>query len=88
MKIDPTVALWLNVLYMTLTGVTAAALATTGIGNPEQIAAIAALFAMPLNIFLHLTSSYAPGPLASPSGSIPQQRPQAPIRAQRPEVNQ
>ena len=66
MKIDPTVALWLNVLYLTLTGVTAAALASTGIGNPEQVASIAALFSLPINIFLHLTSSAAPGPFASP----------------------
>jgi hypothetical protein len=88
MKIDPTVALWLNVLYLTLSGVTAAALAQTGIANPEQVAAIAALFSVPLNIFLHLTSSYAPGPFAAPGAGTPQQRPQAPIRAQRPEATQ
>lgn len=66
MEIDPKFAIWLNVAYAILTGLTAPALQAAGIADASQIVAIAALVAMPLNIVLHTIASSKPGPLAPP----------------------
>lgn len=63
---DPKYAIWLNVAYAVLTGLTAPMLQAAGIAHAEQVIAWAALIAMPLNIVLHAVSSTAPGPLAPP----------------------
>ena len=62
MMIDPKTALWLNVAYAVLTGLTAPMLQAAGIAHAEQVIGIAALLAMPLNIVLHAVSSPLAGP--------------------------
>ena len=62
--ISPKVAVWLNVIYMLLTGITAQQLTSAGVADASQIVAIAALVAMPINILLHGVSSGDTGPIA------------------------
>lgn len=64
MQIDPKLAIYLNIAYATLTGLSAPALQAAGIANASQVVAIAALIAMPLNMILHGVSSSVSGPLA------------------------
>ena len=64
MAIDPKTALWLNLIYTLLTGISAPLLQAAGIADASRVAAIAALLAMPLNVVLHAYSSAAVGPLA------------------------
>ena len=66
MQLAPKYAIWLNVLYAILTGLSAPMLQAAGIANSEQVIAWAALIAMPLNVVLHAFSSTVPGPLAPP----------------------
>ncbi len=66
MRIDPKYAIWLNVAYAVLTGLTAPMLQAAGVAHAEQVIAWAALIAMPLNIIIHAFSSSQPGPLAPP----------------------
>lgn len=63
-SIDPSVAIWLNIGYAILTGISAPALQAAGVADAAQVVAIAALIAMPLNIIIHAFSSTLPGPLA------------------------
>jgi uncharacterized membrane protein len=67
MSLDPQVAIWLNVAYAVLTGLTAPALQAAGIAEASQVVAVAALVAMPLNIVLHAFSSPSAGPLVPPA---------------------
>lgn len=73
MSISPKLAIWLNVIYVTLTSLSAPALQAAGIANAGQVVAIAALISTPLNIVLHALSGPSSGPLVgSPnSGSGP-----------------
>jgi hypothetical protein len=64
MQIDPKVSVWLNVIYAVLTGISAPVLQKAGILNADQVVAIAALIAAPINIVLHSFSSDKSGPLA------------------------
>jgi hypothetical protein len=64
MSISPQLAIWLNVIYITLTSISAPALQAAGITNAAQVVAIAALLSAPLNILLHAFSGASPGPLA------------------------
>jgi hypothetical protein len=66
MQLDPKTAMWLNVIYACLTGVTAAGLEAAGIPHATQIIGVVAMVAMPLNIILHAFSSTQQGPLAPP----------------------
>ncbi len=66
MQFDPKYAIWLNIAYAVLTGLTAPMLQAAGIAHAEQVIAWAALIAMPLNIMIHAYSSSEPGPLAPP----------------------
>ena len=61
----PSIAIWLNILYAILTGLSAAALQTAGVSNANEVVAIAALIAMPINVILHAYSSPQPGPLVN-----------------------
>ena len=78
MNMDPKVAIWLNIAFAVLTGLSAPALQAAGIVDASQVVAVAALVAMPLNIILHAYSSSTPGPLASPDKPQP---PAPPIAA-------
>ena len=80
MNMDPKVAIWLNIAFAVLTGLSAPALQAAGIVDASQVVAVAALVAMPLNIILHAYSSSTPGPLASPDKPQP---PAPPIAAKR-----
>lgn len=75
MQIDPKLAIWLNAIYVVLTGITAPSLQAAGIANATQVVAIAALIAMPLNFLLHGLSSGESGPLV-PSAPV---APPAPV---------
>ena len=66
MQIDAKTALWLNIIYSVLTGLTAPMLQATGVADASHVLAWAALIAMPLNVILHAYSSSTPGPLAPP----------------------
>jgi hypothetical protein len=67
MSVDPKIALWLNALYLVLTGLSAPMLQAAGIADASHVIGIAALVAFPLNIVLHTVSSSASGPLAAPT---------------------
>ena len=64
MQLDPKIAIWLNIAYQLLTGITAPTLQTLGIANATQFVAIAEALAAVVNIVLHAYSSTQPGPLA------------------------
>lgn len=64
LSITPNAALWLNVAYATITGLTVGALTAAGVasGDAGHIVGIAAIAAMPLNIVLHMVSAPVAGP--------------------------
>ena len=66
MQIDPKIAIYLNIAYAILTGLSAPALQAAGIADASQVVAIAAMIAMPLNVILHGVSSTVAGPLVPP----------------------
>lgn len=71
MQIDPRTAIWLNIIYAIVTGVSAPSLQAAGVAHAEQFVAIMALVALPLNVIIHAFSSSAPGPLAPPDAGTP-----------------
>ena len=71
MQLAPKYAIWLNVAYAVLTGLTAPMLQAAGIANAQQVVAWSALIAMPLNVMMHAYSSTAPGPMAPPDVTAP-----------------
>lgn len=66
-QISPQIAIYLNILYAMLTSITAPALQAAGVANAEQVVAIAALIAAPLNVLLHAISAPTQGPLVPPA---------------------
>ena len=69
MQIDPKTAIWLNIIYAIITGISAPSLEAAGIAHASQVIAIMTLIAMPLNVILHFISSSAPGPFAPPDSA-------------------
>jgi hypothetical protein len=65
MQMDPKVAIWLNIAYQILTGVTATMLSSFGVADASHVVAICESLAGVINIVLHAFSSSTPGPLAS-----------------------
>ena len=63
-QISPQLSLALNMIVGVLAALSAATLQKMGIANPEQVAAWVGVLAIPLNIFLHMTSSADAGPIA------------------------
>jgi hypothetical protein len=60
---SPKAAIWINVLYATLTGITTAGADVMWPGHGAQVLAWAGLLALPLNGYLHAVSSSDAGPL-------------------------
>ena len=71
LAIDPRIAMWLNVAYAVLTGLTAGGLQAAGIPYASRVIAWASLLSLPINIILHGYSSTLPGPLAPPDPFTP-----------------
>jgi hypothetical protein len=65
-QINPKVAIWLNIIYVILSGITAQTLQSLGISNYQVVLAWAGAIAAVLNIVVHAFSSSEPGPLAPP----------------------
>ena len=61
-SIDPNIAIWLNVLYVIVTSVTAPMLQAAGVADASQVVAWMAIAAIPLNILVHASSSTTSGP--------------------------
>ncbi len=64
MQLDPKIALWLNIIYQVITGISAPTLQAFGIADATKVAAILESIAGVLNIVMHAYSSTVPGPLA------------------------
>ena len=66
-SITPKQALLLNAAYVVLTGLTVGSLTAAGVsaGDAGHVVGIAALIAMPLNIFAHMVSAPVAGPAVS-----------------------
>jgi hypothetical protein len=63
MKLDPKLAVILNIIYQVLTGITTATLSTLGVADATHVFAVCQGIAGFINIILHAYSSPAAGPL-------------------------